>query len=111
MFVSETMKTRQKCQLWGQFKRLRLTGSTFGLVLDAIRRKIEKGHEYPPSLFRALKDGYTLSTNDAILWGKLYEGKACRGYIEDNGNKVEPTGLDLFPCAYLGCSPDCIVYK
>ena len=58
LFVSETTKTQRKCQLWGQFRRLRLTGSNFGLVLGAIRRKIQKGHEYPPSLFKALKGGY-----------------------------------------------------
>ena len=94
----------------GQFRWLRLTGSNFGLVLGPTRRKIQKGHEYPLSLFKALKGGYYLSTHNAILWGQMHEDEACRKYIEESGNIVEPTGLHLFPCGYLGCSPDGIVY-
>ena len=45
------------------------------------------------------------------MWGQVHEEVAIEKYIEVTGNKVEPAGLILFPCAYLGCSPDGIIYE
>eukprot|EP00795_Rhopilema_esculentum_P003856 gene3856-15155_t len=41
----------------------------------------------------------------------MLEKVATEKYKELSGNKVEPAGLFLFPCRYLGCSPDGIIYE
>ena len=97
--------------LWGQYRKLRLTGSNFGNIIQACQRKLQKGNPIPPSLLKKLRGEYQLGTKDSIMWGQVQEEVAIEKYIEVTGNKVEPAGLILFPCAYLGCSPNGIIYE
>ena len=97
--------------LWGQHRRMRLTGSNFGHVIQACQRKLQKGNPIPPSLLKKLRGEYQLGTKDSILWGQVHEEVAMEKYREITKNKVEPAGLILFPCGYLGCSADGIIYE
>ena len=38
-WIANATKDQRKSHMWGQYRRLRLTGSNFGLVLGAIKRK------------------------------------------------------------------------
>jgi len=100
---------QRSSQLWGKFRRLRLTGSNFGEVLRAYRRHNACNTPYPPSLFKKLKGEYLLGTKDAIMWGQMHEAQAIQEYMEKTGNMVKPAGLHLFPCGFLGSSPDGII--
>ena len=79
------------------------------MVLGAYDRHISLGRPYPPSLFKTLKGEYFLSKKDAIMWGQMHKEKAIDQYKEHTGNSVSHTGLILFPCGFLGCSPDGII--
>ena len=96
--------------MWGMYRKLRLTASNFGRVLGAIERKDKTGRAYPPSLFRALRGEYNLEKKDPIIWGQMHENEACEEYKQKTGNTVEETGFHLFPCGFLGCSPDGIIF-
>ena len=77
--------------------------------MKAVQRHEANGRTYPPSLFKILKGEYNLQKKDPILWGQMHEEEALNAYIENTGNIVLPSGLQLFPCGYLGCSPDGII--
>ena len=47
---------------------------------------------------------------DAIMWGQMHELTAIQAYKDETGNTVALTGLILFPCGYLGCSPDGMIF-
>ena len=96
--------------MWGMYRKLRLTASNFGRVLSAIERKERSGRAYPPSLFKALRGEYNLEKKDPIIWGQMHENEACEEYKLKTGNKVAETGFHLFPCGFLGCSPDGVVF-
>ena len=106
--ASKTVEQRNSL-IWGQFHRLRLTGNNFGEVLKASQRHDAYGAPYPPSLFKKLKGEYSLGTKDAIMWGQMHEAQAIQDYMQKTGNKVKQAGLYLFPCGFLGSSPDGII--
>eukprot|EP00795_Rhopilema_esculentum_P015895 gene15895-7227_t len=108
-WIANATKDQRKSHIWGQYRRLCLTGSNFGLVLDAMKRKELSGRDYPPSLFKTLKGEYYLGNRDSIIWGQMHEEVALQAYIEETNNNVTSTGLHLFPCGYLGCTPDGII--
>ena len=110
IWVAEKTKEQRKSQYWGLYRRLRLTGSNFGTVLKAIDRNQLKGRPFPPSLFKSLKGEYNLQKKDAIIWGQMHEDTALKEYVVKTGFQVVPTGLHLYPCGFLGCTPDGIVY-
>ena len=43
------------------------------------------------------------------MWGQMHEDVAIKQYSFITGNVVEPAGLHLFPCGFLGSSPDGII--
>lgn len=43
------------------------------------------------------------------MWGQMHEDAAMKAYQDFTGNTVEKAGLFLFPCGYLGCTPDGII--
>ena len=108
-WVSDNSLSQRKSQYLGMYRRLRLTGSNFCRVIKAAERHEATGHAYPPSLFKTLRGEYNLERRDPILWGKMHEEEALQLYKKKTGNIVMPSGLQLFPCGYLGCSPDGII--
>ena len=40
----------------------------------------------------------------------MYEDAALRLYMAKTGFRVEPTGLNLFPCGFMGATLDGILY-
>lgn len=109
IWLAEQTKQQRNCQMWGKFRHLRLTGSNFGDVLGAIARHTTLNKPYPQSLFKKLKGEYSIGTKDSIMWGQMHEELATNQYMETTGNIVENAGLFLFPCGYLGSTPDGIV--
>ena len=107
--LAENTKQQRMCQQWGKFRRLRLTGSNFGDVLSAISRHTAAKRPYPPSLFKKLQGDYSLGTKDSIMWAQMHENHAVKKYVQKTGNTVECAGLYLFPCGYLGSTPDGII--
>ena len=108
-WVADKSEDQRKIHYWGMYRRLRLTASNFGIVLKAVTRQEATGRPYPPSLFKALKGEYNLEKKDPIIRGKMHGDEALKQYKEKTGNTVLPSGLYLFPCGYLGCSPDGII--
>ncbi|XP_065062194.1 uncharacterized protein LOC135689022 [Rhopilema esculentum] len=106
--ASNTVEQRLS-PMWAKFRRLRLTGSNFGAVLKAIQRNKNQNRPYPPSLFKTLRMEYSLGKKDAIMWGQMHEEMAIQSYSQITGNTVTKTGLHLFPCGFLGSSPDGII--
>ncbi len=102
---------QRKSALWGQFRRLRLTGSNFGDVIKAYERKRATDNPIAPSLLKKLRGEYSLGTKDSIMWGQMYEDVAIKKYKEETGNAVTPIGLVLFSCGFLGSSPDGIIIE
>ena len=109
-WLAENSSEQRRSSLWGKHRCLRLTGSTFGMVLAAYERNISNSKPYPPSLFKTLKGEYSVAGKDSIMWGQIHEGKAIQKYITLTGNTVKPVGLVLLPCGFLGCSPDGLIY-
>ena len=108
-WVEKNTKEQRASHLWGKLRRLRLTGSNFGKVIDAYDRNLSKGTPYPPSLFKSLRGEYQLGTKDSIIWGQVHEDIAIERYVRDTKNKVEKVGLCLFECGFLGSTPDGLV--
>ena len=107
-FIAEETKLQHVSQLWGRIRKFRLTGSNFGKVLASCNRCNAKG-TYPPSLFKTLSGECDLSGRDVIMWGQMHEETAITAYKTATRNLVEKVGLLLFPCGFLGCSPDGMV--
>ena len=108
-WLAKHTSNQRNSELWGKHRRLRLTGSNFGEVLKAFDRHHCQGRPFPPSLFKKLKGEYSFGTKDAILWGQMHEEHAIKEYSKVTGNSVTPCGLFLFPCGFLGSTPDGIV--
>eukprot|EP00795_Rhopilema_esculentum_P014936 gene14936-6079_t len=96
-------------ELWGQYRKLQLTGSNFGDVIKAYKRKFESSKPIPPSLLKQLRGEYAMGKRDSIMWGQMHQETALKRYINETGNVVEQCGLLLFPCGFLGSSPDGII--
>lgn len=107
-WLSEKTKLQRHCPLWGRYRQLRLTSSNFGQILDCYNRHKNSNIPYPKSLFKALKGEYNLSTQ-AVLWGQAHEEIAIERYAQVTNNFIEKIGLVLFPCGFLGSSPDRII--
>ena len=73
--------------LWGRLRRLRLTGSNFGKVLDSYDRNQQKGTPYPLSLFKSLKGEYKSDTKDSIMWGQMNEDIAANADMNKTTRK------------------------
>ena len=77
--MAEDTKQQRGSLLWCRLRRMRLTGSNFGKVLDAYNRNMEKDTPYPSSLFKSLKGEYKL---DSIMWGQMHEDIAIDAYAQ-----------------------------
>lgn len=77
-------------------------------MIDSYDRHHLEISSYPPSLFKTLQGEYHL-TKDAILWGQVHENIAINKYSEVTGKEVKKVGLVLFPCGFLGSSPDRVI--
>ena len=99
--LEEATRAQAACPEWMIARKYRLTASNFGKVLGAVNRG-----RYPPSLFKTLIEGYDLSSNIAVCWGKNHESAAKEAYERAMGVKVECCGLILDACGMLGCTPD-----
>ena len=95
-WVAEKTKDQLQNHFWGRYRRLRLTGSNFGKVLQAIERNKNTGRPFPPSLFKSLKGEYNVQKKDAIIWGQMHEKTALAQYQVATGNQVLQSGLQLF---------------
>ena len=109
VWLAENTTMQRKSQLWGQHRRLRLTGSNFGEVIKACQRNAMQSRPFPPSLFKKLMGEYSLGTKDSIMWGQMHEDVAIKAYEKHTGNVVKQAGLYLFVCGFLGSSPDGII--
>ena len=69
-WLAEQTTEQRNSQMWGKFWRLRLTGSNFGDVLEAIERHTISHKPYPPSLFKMLNREYCIGIKDSIMWNK-----------------------------------------
>ena len=108
-WLASNTSDQRSSLLWGKVRRLQLTGSNFGDVLKAVNRNRGHGHPFPPSLFKTLVGEYTFNSKDSSIWGQMHEQVALEHYKELTGNHVEDTGIHLFPCGFLGSSPDGII--
>ena len=99
--VEEATRAQAGCSEWMVARKYRLTASNFGKVLSAVDRD-----RYPPSLFKTLIEGYDLSSNVAVCWGKNHEAAAKEAYERLTGVTVECCGLILEADGILGCTPD-----
>lgn len=52
---------------------------------------------------------YNLDGIKAVQWGREHEDAAVEAFTATTGLSVNPTGLWLHPCGYLGASPDGLV--
>nr|CAH7719494.1 unnamed protein product [Callosobruchus chinensis] len=102
--ISVKTKGQSANDMWLVARKNRLTSSNFDTVLAASRR-----NKYPPSLFRKLTESYTLDGIKAIQWGKEHEANGVRVLEEKYGLKVQPTGIWLHTCGFLGGSPDGLI--
>nr|CAH7712585.1 unnamed protein product [Callosobruchus chinensis] len=102
--MSVKTKGQSANDMWLVVRKNRLTSSNFGTVLAASRR-----NKHPPSLSRKLTESYTLDGIKAIQWGKEHEANGVRVLEEKYGLKVQPTGIWLHTCAFLGGSPDGLI--
>ena len=109
VWLSNRTIGQRSTSLWGQYRKMRLTGSNFGDVSNAMDRK-KKNIPMPPSLVKNLRGEYSFSTKDAVMWGQMHEKVALETYITQTGNNVQECGLFLFSCGFLGSSPDGIIY-
>lgn len=107
-WLENVTAAQRKCPIWGKFRSLRLTSSNFGRVIHSYDRHYLDITSYPPSLFNTLQGEYNL-TKDAILWGQVHESSAMQKYSEVTEKAVKKIGLVLFPCGFLGSSPDGVV--
>ncbi|XP_018573228.1 uncharacterized protein LOC108912481 [Anoplophora glabripennis] len=89
---------------WLITRKSRLTASKFGLVLKACKR-----NKYPPSLLKALLEGYSMDRVLAVQWGKDNEQTAIQKFMEETNFSVIATGLCLHECGFMGASPDGLV--
>lgn len=96
-------------QYWGMYQRLRLTASNFGWVLKQLNDMKTVDMHFQPLYSKDVKREYNTERRDAILRGQMHEEEALELYREKTGNIVMPSGLQLIPCGYLGCSPDGII--
>ena len=108
-WLGSKTKDQRNSQAWGSFRRLRLTGSNFGDVVRAMANKRDKDKPIPNSLLKNLRGEYSLGTKDSIMWGQMHEQIAIERYQQTTGNKVQPAGLYLFPCGFLGSTPGGII--
>ena len=81
-WLAEHTTEQRNCQMWGKFRRLRLTGSNFGDVLGAIERHTIFNRPYPPSLFKKLGGEYCIGTKESIMWGQMQESLAINQYMK-----------------------------
>ena len=87
-WLAEHTTEQRNCQVWGKFRRLRLTGSNSGDVLGAIERHTIFNRPYPPSLFKKLGGEYCIGTKESIMWGQMQESLAINQYMKATGNSV-----------------------
>lgn len=86
-------------ELWREMRWSRLTASQFGKALRATQS--ERG------LKRFVENwGIPMKDNQVLRYGRDSEPHAIKAVESKFGISVEPTGLWLLPCRYLGASPD-----
>ena len=108
-WVASSTRLQRDSVLWGRLRRLRLTGSNFGKVLDCYNRNALSGTPYPESLFKSLRGEYKMDGKESIMWGQMHEETAIKAYVAKTKFRVDQIGLCLFECGFLGSSPDGLV--
>lgn len=89
---------------WLVGRKLRLTSSKFGMVIDACHR-----NKYPNSLMKNLLEGYNLQRVLAVQWGKDNEQTALQKFMEVSHLAVVPTGMWIDESGILAASPDGLI--
>ncbi|KAJ8930688.1 hypothetical protein NQ314_016485 [Rhamnusium bicolor] len=89
---------------WYVARKHRLTASKFGIILSACKK-----NKFPPSLFKSLTEEYNLTRISTIQWGKDNEATALQEFKTYTNLNVQPSGLCLDSCAFLGASPDGLI--
>ncbi len=95
---------------WQEYRKNRLTGSIFGKALSKMRNSNCPFDLYFGGKLRdQILQKRPFETNIAMKWGIDHEAEAIEKYQFLSGNKVEDTGIWLFPDGILAASPDGLV--
>ncbi|KAE9522601.1 hypothetical protein AGLY_017023, partial [Aphis glycines] len=100
--IEEKLLVKLK-MIYGLFtKKHRLTASNFGDIISAMKKK-----SIPKSLLKSLNNEYgSIKHVRAIEWGLANESTAVNILQETENIIVQPTGLWLHQCGFIGASPD-----
>ena len=97
--------------LWQQYRKNRFTASQFGKILNSYFSDEDRSWYSDFVILRKeLLGNKPIPRSPPLVWGEQHEHLAIQEYEKKTGNKVEPTGIWVFPNAYFGASPDGIVY-
>ena len=95
---------------WQEYRKNRVTGSLFGKALSKMRNSNKPFDVYSGANLRGqILQTRPFETNTAMKWGIDHEADAIEKYQFLTGNKVEDTGIWLFPDGILAASPDGLV--
>ena len=67
-----TIGTRNNA-LWGEYRKMHLTGSNFGEVIKATERKQRSNLPIPPSFLKKLRGEYSFNRKYSVMWGQMRE--------------------------------------
>lgn len=103
--IAQETVGQAKNDLWLIYKKHRLTASNFGDIISAMTKK-----SIPKSLLKSLNNEYgSIKHVRAIEWGLANESTAVNILQETENIIVQPTGLWLHQCGFIGASPDGLI--
>lgn len=100
--IAQETVGQTKNDQWLIYKTNKLTASNFGAILAAMMKK-----NIPKSLLKSLNNEY--GSIRAIEWGLINESTAVNVLQQTEKITVQPTGLWLHPCGFIGASPDGLI--
>ena len=91
---------------WQEYGKNRVTGSLFDKALSKMRYSNKAFVVYSgDNLIGQILQTRPFDTNTAMQWGIDHEAEAIEKYQFLTGNKVEDTGIWLFPDGILAAPP------